>query len=297
MTPPTNLTLTYLGTTTVYITDGTTHLLTDGFFTRPSLRQVLFTRLSPDPQIIAACLQRAGITRLDAVLVSHSHYDHSMDSAEVCRQTGALLVGSDSTLQVGRGAGLPESSLCAITAGFPLVFGNFIASFYPSRHGSPNLVPGTITRPLTPPAHALAYKDGGVYTLLLNHDQANILLQTSAGTIPWALHGIQADLALLAVGGLGRQSKKNRLYYFFDYILQTGVKWLLPVHHDDFTRPVQREFKPLQSWLDDTQRSMKFIKDVASLNKINVLDWQTWQSVDIPQLFAKDRYNPANPQP
>jgi L-ascorbate metabolism protein UlaG (beta-lactamase superfamily) len=281
MTEPATLTLTFLGTTTVYITDGTTHLLTDGFFSRPPLRQVMFGRLTPDPGTIAACLLRAGIPRLDAVLVCHSHYDHSLDCAEVCRQTGAVLVGSTSTLQVGRGAGMSESELRAVTPGCEFTFGDFTACFYP----------------LVPPQPAFAYKDGGVYTLLLKHPQANILLQTSAASLPGALDGVKTDLALLAVGGLGRQSQSNRLRYVDELVMQTGAKWLLPLHHDDFTRPLQAKFHPLQSWLDDTRCSLAWLKHMADQNGIQLIDWQAWQCVEIPQLVTKDRYNRANPHP
>lgn len=87
------LRVTVLVVSTLLIEDGETAILTDGFFTRPSKLRFLFTKLEPDPGLIARQLQRAGIRNLAAVVVVHSHYDHAMDSPVVAKQTGAQLVG------------------------------------------------------------------------------------------------------------------------------------------------------------------------------------------------------------
>jgi glyoxylase-like metal-dependent hydrolase (beta-lactamase superfamily II) len=42
-------------------------------------------------------------------LIGHAHYDHILDAPEVCKQTGARLIGSKATLMYGRSAGLSES--------------------------------------------------------------------------------------------------------------------------------------------------------------------------------------------
>ena len=105
------VTVTFLGNTTLLITDGQTSLMTDGFFTRPDMASLLFGRLEPDSGLIRAALQRAGVTRLAAVIPAHSHHDHAMDAPEVARQTGALLLGSASSANIGRGWGLPESQI------------------------------------------------------------------------------------------------------------------------------------------------------------------------------------------
>ena len=51
-----SVTLTYLGTSTILISDGHTHLLTDGYFSRVSIPRLLFTRIAPNTQRIEHAL-------------------------------------------------------------------------------------------------------------------------------------------------------------------------------------------------------------------------------------------------
>jgi L-ascorbate metabolism protein UlaG (beta-lactamase superfamily) len=107
--------VTFLGVTTLLLDDGDTAVLTDGFFSRPSLLKVGFARLSPDRTRIRAALTRAGITRLDAVAPVHTQFDHALDAPLVAAQTGAVLAGGASTANLGRGYGLAEDRLLVVT--------------------------------------------------------------------------------------------------------------------------------------------------------------------------------------
>jgi L-ascorbate metabolism protein UlaG (beta-lactamase superfamily) len=117
------LRVTFLGVSSLLLDDGQTAVLTDGFFTRPPGRVVFFGRIAPDPDLVARSLERAGISKLAAVIALHSHYDQVLDSPEVARRTGAILVGSASTANVGRGWGLPEDRLHIVRDGELLQFG------------------------------------------------------------------------------------------------------------------------------------------------------------------------------
>ena len=96
--------VTFLGVASLLLDDGETAIMTDGFFSRPSLAKVALGKVAPDHARIDAVLARAGVDRLAAVLPVHSHFDHAMDSAVVADRTGAVLVGGESTANVGRGA-------------------------------------------------------------------------------------------------------------------------------------------------------------------------------------------------
>ena len=109
--PDSALTVTWAGVTTLLIDDGASALMTDGFFSRPSLASVGLRRISPSPPRIDGCLARLGVDRLEAVLPVHTHYDHAMDSAVVAERTGARMVGGTSAVQVGRGHGLRRGPL------------------------------------------------------------------------------------------------------------------------------------------------------------------------------------------
>src|SRR5664279_1871357 len=91
-----DLAVTFLGVSTLLLDDGDSAVMTDGFFSRPSLRKVAFGKLAPNPTRIDSALTRLGLNgantgrRLDAVLPVHTHFDHVMDSAAVANRTGAV---------------------------------------------------------------------------------------------------------------------------------------------------------------------------------------------------------------
>jgi L-ascorbate metabolism protein UlaG (beta-lactamase superfamily) len=47
----------------------------------------------------------------------HTHFDHALDAAVVADRTGAVLVGGESTANIGRGHGLAEDRIRVVTPG------------------------------------------------------------------------------------------------------------------------------------------------------------------------------------
>ena len=154
----------FAGVATLLFDDGETAWMTDGFFSRPSLARTAFMRIAPDRAAIEAGLKGLGVARLAAVVPVHSHYDHAMDSPLVAMQTGALLVGSESTLNVGRGLGMPEGRMRRVQPRERLTLGRWTLTFLASSHVPlPVLREGvveTIEAPLVPPAHSLRMARG-----------------------------------------------------------------------------------------------------------------------------------------
>jgi L-ascorbate metabolism protein UlaG (beta-lactamase superfamily) len=242
---------------------------------------VALGRIAPDRTAIERGMARAGITRLDAVLVSHSHYDHAMDAPEVARRGGALLVGSPSSANVARGWGLAEEQIRVVQAGDALTFGALRVRFLPSTHALPNLEAGTIDLPLVPPARASAYKDGGCFSLLIEHPSGSLLLQSSAGFIPDGLAGVHADAALLSLATLGRRSPRYRMKYFEQVAGLTGARTVYPIHHDDFTRLLGEEVTFLPRWLDDTAAAQRSLEDWAVQRGVRVGQLPPWRQIPL----------------
>lgn len=238
------LTLTWFGVTGVLLSDGEHAVMIDPFFTRPEgLVNLAANRsIAPDEALIARELQAAGVSRLDAVLVSHSHYDHAMDAGVVARLTGAPLLGSPSTLNIGRGAGLPEAQLQAIRAGEPLRYGDFELVFIESRHagatgGRPT---GDIELPLQTPAHYMDYRQGGTWSVLIRHPQGTLLHHGSPGYIAGARAGYRADVVLMGVALIDDLDA-----YVAEVVDSVGARRVMPLHWDDFTRPLDQPLQPM----------------------------------------------------
>lgn len=151
--------VTFLGTSTVLLDDGETQLLTDGFFTRPSLLSLL-GEISPDRQVVEDALLQYGINEtLAAVIPVHSHHDHALDSALVAQLTGATLLGSESSAMLARGEGLDKRQIRVAETKQPYQFGNFSVTLIESGHvPMPNAIAGwiglgeDIEKPVSPPA-------------------------------------------------------------------------------------------------------------------------------------------------
>jgi L-ascorbate metabolism protein UlaG (beta-lactamase superfamily) len=279
--PGPRVVVSFLGVTTLLISDGETSLMTDGFFTRPRKTSVLLGRIAPDPDRIARSLERAGVRGLAAVFPVHSHYDHAMDSPEVARRTGAMLVGSESTANIGRGAALPEGQIRVVTPGEPMDFGAFTVTVIPSQHFPHGMAMGEITSPLVPPAGALEYLEGGSFSLLIEHPAGALLVQGSAGWQEGELAGRHADVVLLGIGGLGTRDDAYRESYWREVVAAVGPRCVIPIHWDDFTLPLDQPLAPSPRILDDVPLSLDFVVRKATAGGAGVGLLPVWEPVQL----------------
>jgi L-ascorbate metabolism protein UlaG (beta-lactamase superfamily) len=232
--------VTWMGTAGVLLTDHETSLLVDPFVSRYGLVKVaLGGLLRPRLEDVEAWIRRLGLKDVAAVLVSHAHYDHALDAPFFAERTGALLVGDESTANIGRGAGLPEERLQIVSPGDALRFGRFRITFLESSHG-PALFgrvpfPGRIPRPLRPPAKASQYRQGTVFSILVEHPAGALLHHASAGYLPGVLERVRADTVLLGLAGRERSAE-----YLRQVVDAVGATRVIPIHFDDFFEPLDR---------------------------------------------------------
>ncbi|OLR92032.1 MBL fold metallo-hydrolase [Actinokineospora bangkokensis] len=259
---------TFLGVSTVLLDDGHTAVLTDGFFSRPGIVRTLARRIAPDRARIAAALRLAGVTDLAAVFVCHSHYDHALDSAVVAAATGAQLLGSTST---ARTAGiLADHRVTVVQPGQPMRFGEFTLTALPAQHSPGDRVPGTIDHPLDPPARMRDWRTGDCYSLHVTHRDRALLVHASANFLPGALADQQADTVYLGVGTLGKQDDRFRADYWAETVTAVGARRVLPIHWDNFTRPLHRPLRPLPRVFDDFNTTMRFLTQAGSRDGVSV---------------------------
>lgn len=275
------MSVTFLGVATLLLDDGETQVLTDGFFSRPGLLSVGLRRIAPDPARIDACLARAGVVRLRAVVPVHSHFDHALDSAAVAERTGALLLGGESTANIGRGAGLPDDQVRTVASGDELVVGGFSLTFVASEHCPPDRFPGEITEPLVPPAKAAAYKCGEAWSILIEHASSRrVLVQGSAGYVAGALAGRQAETAYLGIGQLGKQDESYMRAYWEHTVRAVGARRVVLIHWDDFFRPLDRPLRALPYLGDDLDATMRVLVPLAEEDGVSLHFPTVWQRED-----------------
>lgn len=276
------LSVVWMGVSTLLVDDGTSALLTDGFFTRPGLVDAAARKLAPSIPRIEAALARADIRRLEAVLPTHTHYDHALDSAAVAERTGATIVGGESAANIARGQGLSENRITVATPGTPVELGVFEVTLIKSHHCPPDRYPGVITTPVVPPAKASAYRCGEAWSTLVLHRPSGrrLLIQGSAGFGPGALAGRRAEVAYLGIGQLGVQPELYIRQYWNETVRAVGARRVVLIHWDDFFRPLTAPVRALPYAGDDLDVTMRVLSALAERDAVALHLPSLWQRTD-----------------
>lgn len=266
--PGSGVTVTWFGVSTLLFDDGQTQLLVDGFFSRPSLLDVLLDRkVSSDAATINYMLDAYGISKLAAVVTAHSHFDHAMDAGAVAVRTDAVVMGSESTANIARGAGVPENHIRTATDTLAETFGQFTVRMIRTRHapasrrGEPP-IPGKITSPLVQPAAISSWKEGDSYSIVIEHPLGNALVQASSGFVEDALKDIQADVVFLGIALLTKMDDEYVRSYWRETVVKPGASKIIAVHYDDFLQPLG-EISMFPRLLDDPVSSLTRLEDYA----------------------------------
>ncbi len=280
--PDAPLTVAWAGVTTLLIDDGSSALMTDGFFSRPGLAAVGLGRIAPSKSRIDGSLERLGVDRLDAVLPVHTHFDHAMDSAVVAQRTGAPIVGGVSAAQVGIGGGLSDDLVVVATPGEPIALGAYDVTLIEAEHCPPDRFPGVITAPVTPPVRASAYKCGEAWSTLVHHRPSDrrLLIIGSAGFVPGALTGHHAEVVYLGIGQLGLQPERYLVDYWTETVRTVGARRVVLIHWDDFFRPLTRPLRALPYAGDDLDVSMRVLSALADDDGVPLHLPTLWQRAD-----------------
>lgn len=276
------LSVTWMGVTTLLIDDGSSALMTDGYFTRPGLVRVAAGKVSPSPARVDGCLARAKVSRLAAVIPLHTHIDHALDSALVADRTGAQLVGGESAANIGRGYGLPEDRLTVAAGGETTALGAYEITLMESHHCPPDRFPGVIGAPLTPPVKASAYRCGESWSALVHHRPTDrrLLIQGSAGFVRGALAGQRADAVYLSVGQLGLQPSSYLNDYWTETVRAVGARRVILIHWDDFFRPLSKPLRALPYAGDDLDVSVRILDELAAQDGVALHLPTVWRRED-----------------
>lgn len=225
----------FFGVSTLLFDDGKTQVLIDGFFSRPSIAQVLFTKIQSQPQVIQHIVQQQQLQRTQAIFVTHSHYDHALDIAEFGKQLpNSKIIGSRSTLNIAQGGQVSERQLIVVQPLRPMMFGQFRVTAIPSQHTPPTAVNNDlgeeITQPLQLPAHFSAFKEGHSFDYLIEHSGQRILVKASTGAVPDQLKNLKVDTLFLGIAQLSRQSEQFQQNYLDQTLRTLQPKVVVPLH-------------------------------------------------------------------
>lgn len=281
---PDAVTATWFGVATVLFDDGDTQILIDGFFSRPSLADLVFDMpVKSDAAHINFVMDKYRLRRLAAIIPVHSHFDHAMDIGAIANRSSASILGSETTANIARGAGVPEDQIVIAESNVDYSFGDFTVRLIDSVHapiGWGGAIPfaGTVDAPLELPAPVSAWREGGSYTIVVSHNQGTTIVNGSGGFRPGVLDEVRADVVMLGVWGLSNLGRDYTESYWQSLVTATGATQVFPIHFGDYSRPFgQIEASPRV--LDDFGDTAQWLDEIRQV-------WDTTTRLQMPQ-FGK----------
>jgi len=185
--------LTYLGVAGWRLDVAGATLLVDPYFTRTAVEDEA-ALLEPDTRALAAFAP----PRADVILVGHSHFDHLLDVPAIAARTGAIVAGTESTLNVARAAGVSRLALARPDDVFTM--GPFTIRPVRAAHsltGQPNRpIPADVTWPLP----LGAWDEGGTLQYLVRAGGHTIYFVGTANFDESAMTDLRPDIAVVAIG-------------------------------------------------------------------------------------------------
>jgi L-ascorbate metabolism protein UlaG (beta-lactamase superfamily) len=209
---------------------------------RPGLARTLLRRPRPEEALV-----RERFSGLGAAYFGHTHYDHAMDLPAVAAASpDATIHGGRDTLELARRLGVPPRRLVEVSDGLHHEVGPFTVEAVASEHG---VVPWVrhLDRLAMPreglPSTPFRYPRGDVFAWRLEARGRAFHVQGSAGIDDRAL-ARQAEVDILFVCLAARQGTPRYLERLGERL---RPRLLVPLHHDDFFRPLSEPPRPVKT--------------------------------------------------
>ena len=238
--PPTNsVRITYLGVNGFQFECASHALLVDPYFTRIGLWSGAFNRtIQSDPNRVSEGLKHIR-PRVDAILVTHAHFDHLLDAPEIMRRTNSRLIAGPTAIQLVESFGMSPDRCQTVKPGSVRKIGPWTIRVYAATH---DRLFGKVpfegkSNSAKPPTKASDWSLGEPLAFVI--EAADKRIYIDSGGVSGATPGPQIRDVDLAILGVALPDSRVR---FAETVRRLQPRYILPSHQDDMFAPIDRGF-------------------------------------------------------
>ena len=242
--PEQGVRVTYLGTNGYVLESADSTVLIDPYFSRYSVGRIaLNAKIPPHGSRLNEGLAKSGLKGdVDAIVITHGHFDHLLDVPEIHERFGGKLIASKTSCHLAEAAGMPDQDLIPSNAGDTIRVGNVRIQVLPATHDKlfGNIpYPGYLhVTPSQAPVRPNKWVCGIPLSFVISMGGQRIYVESGGTTDmmpPPEAHGV--DLAIL---GLALNSSQKR---YADAVREMKPRIVLPSHQDNFFIPLDQGFR------------------------------------------------------
>jgi len=232
----------YLGTNGYLFCSHDSTIVVDPYFSRIPIRPIaLNAPISPAPELINYATTRAAFPkRVDAWLITHSHFDHLFDASALQPKFGGKIVSSHTGRFLAQAEGVPLRNLRPSEPGRVYRFRGATISVLEAKHDTVfgmTPYPGKITEPMSaPPDRPKDWLLGTPLAYLIEMEGKRIYVES--GGVPGFLPPVKdVDLAIVGTAVPDSQSR------YPGAVRKLNSRYVLPSHQDNFFLPLENGFQ------------------------------------------------------
>lgn len=216
------------------------------------------------------------VDQAETVLVTHTHWDHYMDTPHIVGRTGARVIGTLTAYHLGLAYGLPSGRLSPVRGGEVLDFGAYtveVVSSLHSRNASYSMAfPGVRVSPPPKPATIADLPEGDTLAYLLRvSDGPSVFFMGASDFAERNLTGLAPDVAMVALpSSTATADYAERLLDALD-----RPKVVVPVHFDNFETELRNPVPVAPSDRERLDALVAAVRRVSPRSRVIVPEYHT----------------------